>query len=56
MENNIKTHIDTHFTKQNKVNEYIVSIVNRLLQLIDQLLAKTNKIMLFVMRLNEKQS
>jgi hypothetical protein len=48
--------IETRFDKQYKVNEYIVDIVNRLLQLLDQLLVKTNRIMLYVMRLeNEKQ-
>jgi hypothetical protein len=41
--------------KQYKINEYIVSIVNRLVQLLDQLLVKTNRIMLYVMRLEQEK-
>ena len=47
--------IETRFDKQYKVNEYIVSIINRLVQLLDQLLVKTNKIMLYVMRLEKEK-
>ena len=47
--------IETRFDKQYKINEYIVSIVNRLLQLLDQLLVKTNRIMLYVMRLEKEK-
>ena len=48
--------IETRFDKQYKINEYIVSIVNRLLQLFDQLLVKTNKIMLYIMRLEKDKN
>ena len=47
--------IETRFDKQYKINEDIVSIVNRLVQLLDQLLVKTNRIMLYVMRLEKEK-